>query len=262
MQQPNRGKRFNPIARSGEAAFSFEPPESFGKRADAARLVPQPNEDWFAKGLSLAYRLFSARIDNVYTESLPIVLTYLCVKALNDLLAAVSNVKNGYYFQAWPLLRGALEASELMDYFLRKDNADEIQRWVDKEKRYDSLGWLREALPHTELRKRFFNILNENSHANLTNIDAMSTFKSRTGVKTIAVGPLPFPPTANSSPLTLAASLISYPTRVLWLSQSDVVSTDWVAEFQMFDEATGFMLGDDWTTSNLGEDLLRQPPTS
>ncbi len=144
MQQPNRGKRHKPIIRTGAIAFSFEPPELFGTREAAARVVPQPNDDWFAKGLSLAHRLFSARIDNVYTEELPIVLTYLCIKALNDLLAAVSNVKNGYYFQAWPLLRGALEASELMDYFLRNDNADEIRKWVDKEKRYDSLSWLKD----------------------------------------------------------------------------------------------------------------------
>ena len=39
----------------------------------------------------------------------------------------------------------------------------------------------------------------------------------------------------------------------------DVVPTEWVAEFQAFDGATGFLLGDDWT-SNLGEDLLKPPP--
>ena len=210
MQQPDRGKRYNPKIQEGESAFSFEPPELFDTREAAARLVPQPNEEWFAKGLSLAYRLFSARIDYVYTDKLPIALTYLCIKTLNDLLAAVSNVKNGYYFQAWPLLRGALEASELMDYFLRNSNPEEIQRWVDKDKRFDSLSWVRDSLPHTELRKKAFNQLNENSHANLINIDALSTFKSAAGVRTIAVGPLPFPPTAKTNPL-MFDSLVTRP---------------------------------------------------
>ena len=256
MPDPDRGRRFNPINRRGETEFSFEPPELFHTREAAARLVPQPNEDWFAKGLNLAYRLFAARASHDYTDELPMVLAYLCIKTLNDLLAAVSNVKNGYYFQAYPLLRGALEASELMDYFLR--NPNEIRGWLDKERRFDSVSWVKESLPHTELRKQLFNLLNENTHANLRNIDALSSFSTGPDRRTLAVGPLPFPPN-DASPLTLAALLISYPTRVLWLSQGDVVPTEWVAEFQAFDEATGFLLGDDWT-SHLGEDLLKQPP--
>ena len=72
------------------------------------------------------------------------------------------------------------------------------------------------------------------------------------------VGPLPFP-TQEPNPLTIAANLISYPVRVLWLAEQDAVSSDWVSEFNDFDSATGFLLGEEWT-SQTGQDLVREPP--
>ena len=238
-----QGKRFNPISRSGELAISFEPPNLFDVRETVARQIPYESADRFLTGLDLTYRLFTARAIHEYTDELPVVLQYLCIKTLNDLLAAVLIVKSGYHFQAWPLLRGALEAAELMDYFSLKP--DDILKWVNKEKRFDSTSWVKEHLPQTKLRQQFFDLLNENSHANLRNIDALSTYSSGPDRKTLAVGPIPFP-LNDANPLILAAQLISYPTRVLWLSQRDVVSTEWITEFHAFDEANGFLLGDSW----------------
>ena len=252
----SRRRRFDPIRREGVTTFSFEPPEFFPAREAAARLNTYPHEAWFIKGLNLAYRLFTARAPTVYTDEAPIVLGHLCIKALNDLLVAVSVVKSGYHFQSWPLLRGGLEAAELMDYFLR--HPDEIRGWLNKDKRFDSISWVRRHLPHTEPRNQFFDLLNENSHANFRNIAVLSAWKSGPGKTTQVVGPLPFP-IQEPNPLTMAANLISYPIRVLWLAEPDAVSSEWISEFNDFDLATGFLLGEDWTSKS-AEDLVREPP--
>ena len=116
-------------------------------------------------------------------------------------------------------------ASELMDYLLR--NPGEVRGWVDKEKRFDSLGRIRRTLPHPKFRKQPFDLLNENTHASVRNIDALSTYLSGPDRRTLAVGPLPFSPTENDS-INMAASFISYPTRTMWQSDPDAVSADWV----------------------------------
>ena len=67
-----------------------------------------------------------------------------------------------------------LEAAELMDYLKR--HPGEIRGWLDKENRFDSLSWLRDQLPKTELRKLMFD---EASHANFRNIDALSSWAAR-----------------------------------------------------------------------------------
>ena len=139
-----------------------------------ARLNSYPQENWFSRGLDLAHELFIARaLPRVYSNEASIALTYLCIKSLNDLLAAVSVIKSGYHFQSWPLLRDSLEAEELMDYFKR--NPKKIRSWLDKEKRFDGLSWVRNHLPKTELRNQLFDLLNETSHANFRNIDALSS---------------------------------------------------------------------------------------
>ena len=145
-----------------------------------------------------------------------------------------------------------------MDYFKR--NPKYIQGWLDKEKRFDGLSWVRDHLPNTEQRKQLFDVLNETSHANFRNIDALSSWESGPNQRTLAVGPLPFP-TKEQNPLTFAASLISYPVRVLWLSDQSVVSSDWVSRFNEFDSATGFMLGEDWAAKSV-DDLVVEPPTT
>lgn len=253
-----KGRRYSPIRRGGVTTFSFEYPEFFPAREASARLNTYPHEDWFRQGLNLAHRLFTARATNVYTDETPITLTYLCIKALNDLLASVSLVKIGYHYQSWPLLRGALEGAELMDYFLR--NPKEITGWLDKDSRFDNLSRLRQHLPHTELRKQLFDLINENCHANFVNMDALSSLRTGPNKRTQVVGPDPYPH-SESHTLRLAATLISYPVRVLWLSQKDAVSTEWVSEFSAFDSATGFHLGEDWTSES-GEDLVKEPPTA
>ena len=143
-----------------------------------------------------------------------------------------------------------------MDYFLR--HPEEIRGWLNMDKRFDSLSWVPQYLPHPELRKQFFDLLNETSHANFRDIAALSSWESGPNKRTLAVGPLPFV-THEQKPLTIASSLISYPVRVLWLAEPDAVSSDWISEFKDFDSATGFLLGEDWT-SRSGEDLVRKPP--
>ena len=254
-----KGRRFSPLRSEGATAYSFEPPQYFSAREEVARSNSYPQENWFRRGLNLAHELFTARaLPRVYSDEAPIALTYLFIKSVNDLLAAVSVIKSGYHFQSWPLLRDSLEAAELMDYFKR--NPKEIRGWLDKEKRFDGLSWVRNHLPKTELRKQLFDLLNETSHANFRNIDALSTWESGPNERTLAVGPLPFS-TEEQLPFTVAASLISYPVRVLWLHEQDVVSSDWVSKFNEFDSATGFVLGDDWAAKS-ADDLVVEPPNT
>lgn len=209
--------------------------------------------------MDLGYELFTARaLPKVYSDEVPIVLTYLCIKSINDLLAAMLVIKNGYHFQSWPLLRGGLEAAELMDYFKRYPK--DIRGWLDKEKRFDGLSWVRDDLPMPERRKNLFDLLNEASHANFRSIDALSSFESGPSVKTLAVDPISFP-TKEGNPLPIAASLISYPIRVLWLSEPGVVSSDWISKFKEFDSATGFLFGEGWTATS-GDDLVVEPPVT
>lgn len=252
-----KGKRFSPLPTHGATSYTFEHPDLFPALEAIARSNVYPYQDWFKRGLILAFELFTARaLPRVYSDESPIALTYLCIKSLNDLLAAVSVSKSGYHFQSWPLLRGALEAAELMDFLKR--NPGEIRGWLDKEKRFDGLSWLRDHLPKTELRKQMFDVLNEASHANFRNIDALSSWDAGPGLRTLSVGPLSFP-TKEQTPLNLAANLISYPIRVLWQSEQDVVSSDWESKFNEFDSATGFVLGDDWTAKS-ADDLVVEPP--
>ena len=250
-----KGIRFSPIRVEGATEFSFEPPMFFPEREEVARSNSYPEEDQFKTGLDLAYRLFAARVAPS-SDQVHITLTYLCIKSLNDLLAAVVVIKNGYHFQSWPLLRGGLEAAELMDYF--RLNPTEIQGWLDKEKRFNSLSWIRNRLPNTELRQQLFDLLNETAHANLRNIDAMSSWNSGPGVRTLAVGPLPFT-TKEQISLKFASFFISYPIRVLWLSNQDVVSSDWVSEFNLFDSESGFLLREDTTAKSVDDLNIEQP---
>jgi len=254
-----KGKRFNPLPTKGATSYTFEHPDLFPALEDLARSNNYPFQDWFKRGLILAFELFTARaLPRVYSDEVPITLTYLCIKSLNDLLAAVSVTKSGYHFQSWPLLRGALEGAELMDFLKR--NPGEIRGWLDKEKRFDGLSWVRDYLPKPELRKQLFDVLNEASHANFRNIDALSSWDAGPGLKTLSVGPLSFT-TKEQTPLNLAANLISYPIRVLWQSDPDVVSSDWESRFKEFDSATGFLLGDDWAAKTVA-DLVSEPPTT
>jgi len=56
--------------------------------------------DWFLRGLNLAHGLFTAKALRTYKDELPVTLTNLGVKALNDILASVLLVRNGYHFQS------------------------------------------------------------------------------------------------------------------------------------------------------------------
>jgi hypothetical protein len=167
-------------------------------------------------------------------------------------------IKSGYHFQSWPLLRAGLEAAELMDYF--RLHPEQIQSWLDKEKRFDSLSWVRTGLPNPELRQDLFNLFNETAHANLRNIDGMSSFASGRDERTLAVGPLPFS-TKERLPLGFVALLISYPIRVLWLSNQDVVSSEWVSGFDDFDSEAGFPLREDTTATSVNDLDVEKPDT-
>ncbi len=142
-----------------------------------------------------------------------------------------------------------------MDYLMR--NPGDIRAWLDKEKKFDSLSWVWDRLPNKELRKQLFDTLNDISHANFRNIDALSTFNLEPNHKIISVGPLPFPP-STQNPISLAANLIAYPVRILWLSEKDAVSSVWISDFHQFDSATGFLLGENWTAQK-GDDLATEP---
>jgi len=146
-----------------------------------------------------------------------------------------------------------------MDYFRLRP--DEIQSWLDKEKRFDSLSWVRSSLPNPELRQNLFNMLNETAHANFRNIDAMSSFNSGQDTRTVAVGPLPFS-TKEQLSLGFVALIISYPIRVLWLSNHEIVPSEWVLEFDKFDSEAGFPLREDTTATTVDDLGVGTPETS
>lgn len=243
-EQTNKGRRYDPIPREGQVGIDFEPIEFFEIREMAARKHKYPFEVGFWTGINLGRDLLVARAKIEYRETLPVTLLYLFVKSFNDLLAAVSVSKSGYTFQSWPLIRGGFEAAELMDYLYR--HPEDCEKWINKERRFDSLSWLRNELPQSELRKQVYDTVNELSHANLRPIDAFSTLRSdESGSRYLIVGPNPYP-VKDRHPANLASTFISYPTRVLWQSDPGVMDSNWVARFHSFDAEFKFAFGKAW----------------
>ena len=240
----DKGRRYDPMRRWGQVGIDFEPTEYFYVREGAARVHKYPTEEWFWRGTNFGRGLLRTRANTSYTDPMPISLTYLFVKCVNDLLAAVSTSKSGYSYQSWPLIRGGFEAAELMDYLCH--HPQDTEKWINKEKRFDSLSWLRNDLPHTNLRRRLYDTINDLTHANLRPIDAFGTLRSDDkATKYLVVGPNPYP-IEGSNPIDVASSFISYPTRVLWRSDPGVMDSDWVARFHSFETQAKFPFGEAW----------------
>lgn len=250
-EQANKGRRYDPIPREGQVGIDFEPIELFEKREMAARTHKYPFEVGFWTGIGLGRDLLVARAKIEYRDILPNTLLYLFVKSLNDLLAAVSVSKSGYPFQSWPLIRGGFEAAELMDYLYR--HPEDCEKWINKERRFDGLSWLRNELPESELRRKLYDTVNELSHANLRPIDAFSTLRlNESGTRYLIVGPNPYP-VQGHHPANIGSNLISYAIRVLWQSDRGVMGSNWVARFHSFDAEFKFAFGEAW------ESILDQP---
>lgn len=236
-----------PIKRGGIMTVSFEPYDAIRQREVAAltgsALSPHISESSFQLGMNLAWELYQAHGVKGYSDDLSQSLVTLFIKSLNDLLSAVLLCRCGYYLPAVPLLRGALESAELMEYFLA--NESEVVKWMNKHKHFDNLGWLREKLPQSEYRKDFYDIINDLVHCNAVEIQFFSSRGETAGDRTLFVGPFKLDePRVN--PISLAAGLISYPIRVLWKHDPSLVSEDWVTRFEDFDGATGYAFSSQW----------------
>lgn len=210
----------------------------------AARQHHYPCEDRFWMGINFGRDLLRKRAQTEYREDLQKSLQYLFVKSVNDILAAVSLSKSGYPFQSWPLIRGGFEAAELMDYLCRR--TEDVEKWINKEMRFDSLSWLKDKLPGSDPRRTFYNTINDLIHANLRPIDSFSTLHvNNGGTRYLIVGPNPYP-VENPNPIEFASIIVSYPIRVLWQSDPDLMDINWVTEFHSFDAEAKFPYGEAW----------------
>ena len=244
QEQNARGRRYDPIPRGGQVGIDFEPTELFPTRELAAKSHVYPHENFFDLGLNIGRDLLRKRAQIEWRNDLSISLTYLFVKSVNDLLGAVCISKSGYPFQSWPLIRGGIEAAEVMDYLTRFP--EYVDSWINKEKRFDSLSWLKNKLPGTDLRRTFFDTLNNLIHANVRPLDAFSTLRTgKEGARYLIVGPNPYP-IEGSSPIDLASTLVSYPIRVLWQIDAGVMDRDWKIRFNKFDSEAKFPFGEAW----------------
>ena len=249
--QSPKGWQYDPISVEGQVGINFEETEFFFIREIAARKHKYPYEHRFWVGVNFGRDLMLNRARVEYREALQISLHYLFVKSFNDLLAAVSLSKSGYPFQSWPLVRGGFEAAELMEYLYC--HPEDSGKWLNKEKRFDKLAWLRRGLPKSDQRTTFYNIVNGCIHANLRSIDAFSTLRSdEKGVRYLSVGPNPYP-IEEPNPIELVSTIISYPVRVLWQSDPKVMDSAWVARFHSFDAAADFPFGEAWNDAKKNE---------
>ena len=131
-----------------------------------------------------------------------------------------------------------------MEYLCR--HPEEVQQWVNKEKRFDQLTWLRKKLPRPDARRQFYNTANNLTHANLRPIDAFSTLRiDDSGIRYLIVGPNPYP-IEGSNPINLASTFISYPIRVMYHSDRSVMDDTWVTSFHRFDAEAKFPFGEEW----------------
>jgi hypothetical protein len=244
--QSAKGWRYDPVPVEGQVGINFEPTQLFDIREIAARRHKYPYEHRFWVGVNFGRDLLTTRAKVEYREVLQISLHYLFVKSFNDLLAAVSVSKSGYPFQSWPLIRGGFEAAELMDYLHRYP--EDTVKWINKEERFNSLTWLRHELPKSELRRNFYNTVNDSTstHVNLRPIDAFSTLRSdENEIRYLSVGPNPYP-IEEPNPIALASIIISYPVRVLWQSDPSIMDSNWVTRFHSFDAGADFPFGEAW----------------
>ena len=244
--QSAKGWRYDPEPVEGQVGINFEPTQFFDRREIAARRHKYPYEHRFWVGVNFGRDLLRSRAKVKYREDLQISLHYLFVKSFNDFLAAVSVSKSGYPFQSWPLIRGGFEAAELMGYLYRYP--EDTMKWVNKEKRFNSLAWLRDELPKSERRRKLYNTVNDSTstHVNLRPIDAFSTLRSdEKGIRYLSVGPNPYP-IEEPNPIGLVSTIISYPVRVLWQSNPRVMDSTWVTRFHSFDAEADFPFGEAW----------------
>ena len=110
---------------------------------------------------------------------------------------------------------------------------EDTMKWVNKEKRFNSLAWLRDELPKSERRRKLYNTVNDSTstHVNLRPIDAFSTLRSdEKGIRYLSVGPNPYP-IEEPNPIGLVSTIISYPVRVLWQSNPRVMDSTWWLDF-------------------------------
>ena len=129
-----------------------------------------------------------------------------------------------------------------MDYLYR--HPEYVEEWINKESRFDNLARLKEELPQTDLRRTFYNTINDLFHANLRPIDAFGTLHiGEEGNRYLIVGPNPYP-IEGSNPIDFASTFISYPIRILWHSHASIMDSEWVARLHKFDAEANFPYAD------------------
>lgn len=231
-----------PIRAKGGAYVSFDPVEVLDKREVDAILdtaqIPAEQKAKFDRGMELARELVGARSTRDYKDDFQIAQTYLFFKAINDLRASSVLGKTGHSLQGFPLIRSAFETSELMDYLERNRAAvDDYLAAAGAFKR--NLDWIRRELPHTTARSVLFDVLNWMTHPNF---EALAIYGYRdvpgTDDRVIHAGPF-VPRLPAMSPIFMAVTFVSYPIRVLYRCDREVVPDDWTAKFDAFDRESG-----------------------
>lgn len=195
----------------------------------------------FEVGLELTRALVQARNEKEYGDQLQIVATILGFKVLNDLRAAVLLARVGYAGQAFPLLRSALEHSEVLDYLER--NRGLVAEFVEGLGRFQrDLSWLRDELPQTELRRYLYDAFNYLTHANFRAAGIHSYEETAYGVR-LVVGPMTAR-SAQNSPIMFASALLTMPLRVLYRCDPEAPPRHWRNTYEAWEGQVGHLLDD------------------
>ena len=241
-ESKSKRKRRHPLRRSREpSVVVFPEPTSLWQREIDIRLrssvSPHRDEKWVLAALALAWKAFRAWCNVAHPGDLEVAMITLFVKAMNDICAALLLCRSGYYLPAWPLIRGCVEATELMEYFRR--HPDRLIEWLEKDPDFDHTGWIRWKLPASQLRKQFYDTVNEIIHANWREAHLFSTPGEITGGRRLYVGPFELA-MEQKNPIAMLAGIIAYPLREFYHLCADLVSQEWKALVEDLDSLTNY----------------------
>jgi len=200
-------------------------------------LNPHPNAKFIVAGLELVWNAFGAWSGLPHEGDFQVAMITLFVKVMNDICAAFLLARSGYYLRAWPLIRGCIEATELMEYFRR--HPDRIIEWLEKDPAFDHTGWIRWKLPASQHRKQFYDMVNETIHANWRQAHLFSSPGEITGRRRLYVGPFQLA-MEHKNPISMLAGIVAYPLREFYHFCGDLVSDQCKALVEDLDTATKY----------------------
>jgi len=198
---------------------------------------PHRDEKWVLAALALAWKAFGAWSNVAHHGDLEVAMITLFVKAMNDIFAGLLLCRSGYYLPAWSLVRGCVEATELVEYFRR--HPDRLIEWLEKDPDFDHTGWIRWKLPASQQRKQFYDLVNETVHANWRQAHLFSSRGEITGRRRLYVGPFELA-MEHRNPIAMLSIIIAYPLREFYHLCADLVSEEWKALVEDLDSARDY----------------------